>query len=255
MKKNFVLVSTILAILMVTGCASTNKSTPATLNTGRVEILDYQGRVFEEKIPDWVKKFSDKKALMKTLDLSEKEFMVWNFTTDGKDKDFIEQWTDKVELQSNVSQSISTEIGRATQASLDAEQTMDSATKEKTLKDVTSVLSNVRVNGLERKASFWALYRRSLKTKPQSDADYDTFYTYYSVWTMPKELYQTQLEAAAKDPERNTSQDPILQAILTKSIAETMLGNADLTPISLSVDNSGKATVTDASEIYAANEQ
>ena len=187
------------------------------------ERLDWQGRATGSPIPEWVLAVGDnnKREVVRQLELS--GYMVWSFNASGDDLEFLESWTDKVELQSNVAQSVSSSIGRATQASLEAQQSIDETVKDKTLTDVTTVLSNVRVNGLEKIASYWVKTRSALTAKPSSDTDWDVKYTYYSVWALKKELYEEQIDAAIKGIDENTAQDEELMELISASIKKTIL--------------------------------
>ncbi len=209
----------------------TNKAEPIT--------LDWQGRESGIQIPDWTKAVAEnnKRKIVKELDLS--DYMVWIFNARGTNLEFLSTWTDKVELQSNVAQSISSEIGRATQAALQSEQNAGNVSINQALTDVTTVLSNVRVNGLERMATYWTksgIAKPGVK-KIKSEADYDITYTYYSVWAMPKKAFEAQLEAAMQNLPQNTSQDPLLMKMITASIQKVILGDADLSMESTSYDD------------------
>ena len=192
--------------------------------------LDWQGREVGVQVPDWVKAVAEnnKRKIVKEFDLD--DYMVWVFNARGKNLDFLETWTDKVELQSNVAQSISTEIGRATQAAMQAEQNLNETKIDQTITDVTTVLSNVRVNGLEKFGSYWTksgIAKPGVK-KIKSAADYDETFSYYAVWAVEKDRFQAQLDAAMTNLPDNTSQDPLLMKMITASIEKVIFGDADL---------------------------
>lgn len=214
-----------LAVFTLISCGTTRETVKVT--TGAYERLDWQGRATGSEIPSWVLAVGDnnKRKVVKELDLD--GYMVWSFNASGSDLEFLQDWTDKVELQSNVAQSISASIGRATEASLEAEQNVDETTKKKVIKDVTTVLSNVRVNGLEKIASYWIKSRASTVAKPKSDSDYETKYTYYSVWAVKDNIYEKQINAAINDLPGNTAQDPLLMKLITASIEKTILGDSE----------------------------
>lgn len=200
----------------------TSKATPVT--------LDWQGREAGlTEVPDWAKAVAEnnKRKIVKEFDLS--DYQVWVFNSRGSDLQFLETWTDKVELQSNVAQSISAEIGRATQAAMQAEQSISETQIDQTITDVTTVLSNVRVNGLERFGSYWiksGIPKDGVK-KVKSANDYDVTYSYYSVWAVPKDAFERQLNAAMSDLPSNTAQDPLLMQMITASIKKVILGDED----------------------------
>ena len=215
------LLAIVSVVLLLASCGTTREVVdvaPATY-----ERLDWQGRATGSPIPEWVLAVADnnKREVVRQLELS--GYMVWSFNASGEDLEFLENWTDKVELQSNVAQSVSSSIGRATQASLEAQQTIDDTVKDKTLTDVTTVLSNVRVNGLERIASYWIKTRSALTAKPAADTDWEIKYTYYSVWALKKDLYEQQIDAAIKGIDENTAQDEVLMELITASIKKTIL--------------------------------
>lgn len=226
MKITKILVAAAVAVVTMTGAFAKDPK----VDSAAPVTLDWQGREAGMKeFPDWVKAVAEnnKRKIVKELDLD--DYQVFVFNARGTDLDFLETWTDKVELQSNVAQSISSEIGRATQAAMQADQTTDETTKNKAITDVTTVLSNVRVNGLERFGSFWSksgIAKPGVK-KIKSVADYDITYTYYAVWAVPKKAFEAQLNAAMQNLPRNTSQDPLLMKMITSSIQKVILGDAD----------------------------
>ena len=219
------LLAVVPAALLLASCGTTRQVVDVAPVT--YERLDWQGRATGSPIPEWVLAVGDnnKREVVRQLELS--GYMVWSFNASGEDLEFLESWTDKVELQSNVAQSISSSIGRATQASLEAEQSIDDTVKDKTLTDVTTVLSNVRVNGLEKIASYWIKTRSALTAKPAADTDWEVKYTYYSVWAIKKELYEQQIDAAIKGIDENTAQDEVLMELISASIKKTILDDED----------------------------
>ena len=223
------------SVIALASCGTTKETVKVV--TGAYERLDWQGRATGAEVPNWVVAVGDnnKRQIVKELDLD--GYMVWTFNSNGPDLDFLQNWTDKVDLQSNVAQSISTSIGRATEASLKAEQSIDATKSDKALKDVTTVLSNVRVNGLEKIASYWIKSRFSESAKPKADSDYKTMYTYYSVWALKSDLYQRQINAAMQDLPENTAQDPLLMKLITRSIDKAILNeDADANVSAISYD-------------------
>ena len=220
-RRGLQLLAVVGTLAMLAACGTTREAVEVADVT--YERLDWQGRATGSPIPEWVLAVGDnnKKEVIRQLELS--GYMVWSFNASGDDLEFLENWTDKVELQSNVAQSISSSIGRATQASLQAEQSIDETVKDKTLTDVTTVLSNVRVNGLEKIASYWVKTRSALTAKPAADTDWDVKYTYYSVWALKKELFEEQIDAAIKGIDENTAQDEQLMELISASIKRTIL--------------------------------
>lgn len=214
----------ILFVVIVTASAAKPKATKA----APVQ-LDWQGRDAGIQIPDWTKAVAEnnKRKIVKEFDLD--DYMVWVFNARGTNLDFLETWTDKVELQSNVAQSISAEIGRATQATMQAEQNLNETKINQAITDVTTVLSNVRVNGLERFGSYWiksGIAKSGVK-KIKTEDDCDITYAYYTVWGIPKKAFKSQLDAAMQNLPENTAQDPLLMKMIVASIEKTILGDAD----------------------------
>ena len=187
-------------------------------------LLDWQGRAVGSEIPDWVKAVGDnnKRKIIKELDLG--DYQIWVFMARGKNLEFLETWTDKVELQSNVAQSISSEIGRATQATMEADQNLEETQINQTITDITTVLSNVRVNGLEKFGSYWVKNGFANVKKPKKPEDYDVQYTYYTVWGVPKASFKKQIENAVKGVPNNTADDELLMKLITRSIEKVILG-------------------------------
>lgn len=190
-------------------------------------MLDWQGRDDGIGIPNWLKFVAenDKQKIVNEFGLE--DYMVWIFDVRGDNLEFLESWTDKVELQSNVAQSISMEVGRATRAALHSQENMSDAKISKAIEDVATVFSSVRVKGLERFAACW------IKTgigkqgaKNASAKNRDASYVYYAVWGVPKNSFKRQLDAAMKSLPESTAQDPILMNMIVASIERTISDDA-----------------------------
>lgn len=185
-------------------------------------MLDWQGRDDGIGIPNWLKFVAenDKQKIVNEFGLE--DYMVWIFDVRGDNLEFLESWTDKVELQSNVAQSISMEVGRATRAALHSQENMSDAKISKAIEDVATVLSSVRVKGLERFASCW------IKTGigKQGAKNRDASYVYYAVWGVPKNSFKRQLDAAMKSLPESTAQDPLLMNMIVASIERTISDDA-----------------------------
>ena len=204
--------------IMLNGAFCTTKKSKVT--KGASILLDWQGHDEGIEIPDWIKFVteSDKQKIIKEFDIE--DYMVWVFNVRGDNLEFLESWTDKVELQSNVAQAVSMEVGRLVQAMSHTEENMRDGRISKAINDVTSVLSNVRLKGLERFASYWIKIGTD---KNKSDVSY----VYYAVWGVPKNSFKRQLDAAMKNLSENTAQDPLLMNIIGASIEKTILNDAD----------------------------
>lgn len=185
-------------------------------------MLDWQGRDDGIGIPNWLKFVAenDKQKIVNEFGLE--DYMVWIFDVRGDNLEFLESWTDKVELQSNVAQSISMEVGRTTRAALHSQENMSDAKISKAIEDVATVFSSVRVKGLERFAACW------IKTGigKQGAKNRDTSYVYYAVWGVPKNSFKRQLDAAMKSFPESTAQDPILMNMIVASIERTISDDA-----------------------------
>lgn len=208
----------------------------AAMSVRRSEVIDYQGAKVGKEIPVWVEAVvdGDNKIIAKELKLEGKK--LWVFSNNGSDLDFLKIWTDKVDIQSEVAQSISNEIGRQSVADIQASSDLDEVTKKKAINDTTMTLSNVRVNGLEKNAQYWIKTRTPKVDKPKTDDDYVVEYTYYVVYSMETDSFELQMKEALKNVAMNTSQDYILQQIITAKIAQALLPE-NLTSIVLNAQN------------------
>ena len=67
---------------------------------------------------------------------------------------------------------------------------------------------------------------KSIK-KAKKDSDYIYEYTYYVVFGIDQELFDTQLEAAMEGIEDNTDQTQLLKDVLTEKLHETLISDSE----------------------------
>ncbi len=112
----------------------------------------------------------------------------------GDNLEFVRQWTDLVDVETEVASTLSRVAAKAVQASM----TGSAATEGAVRTDATKVqqnmdmyrtsLSSVRFSGLEKTAQFWTQSQKVRGKEKEAP-----FYSYYAVWTIDKALFQQQL--------------------------------------------------------------
>lgn len=165
-------------------------------------VLDFPG--IEEGIgyPKWVSAAlkQDTRGIGKALNLKDRQ--VFFFTNKGPDLDFLQHWTDSVDMQGE----IATSMSRVVEREVDALYKGGTAEAKKELTDKLNISSKVRLSGMVKEATFWIKYAapKNPKQKIKKDmSNADTYYQYYVVYSMDKDAWDKQVKAALGDPALN----------------------------------------------------
>ena len=81
-------------------------------------------------------------------------------------------------------------------------------------------MTNVILVGLKKTSDFWAKYIEV----DNNGKVVDSYYDYYAIYTMPKDLYEEQIDAARRQLPDATDQDARLKSIIDKALTKQMLG-------------------------------
>ena len=126
MKRFILSVLTVCALgTMLASCGSTLKlkGEEPVMNTGRPEVIDYQGLALGSAVPDWVIAIGDgsEKRVRKSLDIpnSKQIFILQN---KGNDLDFLKAWTDQVDARAEIASSIEQTIAQTVQSEMEVRQ-------------------------------------------------------------------------------------------------------------------------------------
>ena len=228
MKRVILSVLTVLALgSLLASCGSTLKlkGEEPVMNTGRPEVIDYQGLALGSAVPDWVIAIGDgsEKRVRKSLDIpnSKQIFILQN---KGNDLDFLKAWTDQVDARAEIASSIEQTVAQTVQSEMEVRQA-DQQVKTKAAKIYSATMTNVTLNGLTKEDYYW------IKTKtPKTDVknpklltDYNIEYTYYVVYTLDKDLYERQIAQAMDDVQDNDDQTVFLKDVLSEKLMSTIL--------------------------------
>ena len=228
MKRIILSALTALALVgLLASCGSTLKLKGAdpVMMTGTPEIIDYPGLALGSQIPDWVIAIGDgsQKRVRKSLDIPNSKQIVI-LQNKGTELDFLQIWTDQVAAKAEIASSIEQTIAQTVQSEIslqDAGKQVD----EKSAKIFSASMTNVTVNGFEKECDYW------IKTRtPQIDSknqkvvkEYKEEYTYYTVWSIDKDLYQRQLQQAMDDIEDNDDQTQFLKEVLSDRLMSSIV--------------------------------
>ena len=227
MKRFILSVLTVLALGTLASCGSTLKlkGEEPIMNTGRPEVIDYQGLALGSAVPDWVIAIGDgsEKRVRKSLDIpnSKQIFILQN---KGNDLDFLKAWTDQVDARAEIASSIEQTIAQTVQSEMEVRQA-DTQEKVKAAKIYSATMTNVTLNGLSKEDYYW-IKTRTPKVdvaKPKLATDYNYEYTYYVVYTLDKDLYDRQIVQAMDDVEDNDDQTVFLKDVLSDKLKTTIL--------------------------------
>ncbi len=226
------------AVLAVTGCGTTSsvkgsgiKGEEPEMATSKARIVDYQGSAFGTEIPQWVIQVAQgeysESALSKVMpDLKGRKIFVT--MADGDNLEFVKQWTDLVDVETQVGDTMQRVVGKVVSASENAQakesgKETDPTEVERKLKLYKEAVSAVEINGLEKTASYWV----EKQTGSQKDGNYKDVYEYYAVWSMDKSIYDAQLNAALQNVKDNTSESETLKKMLKDKLSSIVLSSND----------------------------
>ena len=228
MKRIILSALTALALVgLLASCGSTLKlkGEEPIMNTGRPEVIDYQGLALGSAVPDWVIAIGDgsEKRVRKSLDIpnSKQIFILQN---KGNDLDFLKAWTDQVDARAEIASSVEQTIAQTVQSEMEVRQA-DSQEKVKAAKIYSATMTNVTLNGLFKEDYYW-IKTRTPKVdvaKPKLATDYNYEYTYYVVYTLDKDLYERQIAQAMDDVQDNDDQTVFLKDVLSEKLMSTIL--------------------------------
>ena len=228
MKRFILSVLTVCALgTMLASCGSTLKlkGEEPVMNTGRPEVIDYQGLALGSAVPEWVIAIGDgsERRVRKSLDIpnSKQIFILQN---KGNDLDFLKAWTDQVDARAEIAASVEQTIAQTVQSEMEVRQA-DSQQKAKAAKIYSATMTNVTLNGLSKEDYYWIKTRTpkvDVKT-PKLATDYNYEYTYYVVYTLDKDLYERQIAQAMDDVQDNDDQTVFLKDVLSEKLMSTIL--------------------------------
>ena len=229
----FVAVAVAAAASLLASCGSTRNISNVPELDNENKMVDYQGKSMGGQVPKWAELAvaGEKKKVAKELDIEDKQIFI--IQKQDKDLDFLQIWTDNVDVRAEVANSFSQAVAQAADANLKATNANEQANKERAVSLLTKTLSALEVNGLLKEAQFWTKTRnvadkyigKKQGTIP-SDQYYEFKYNYIVVFAMDKEIYQTQIEAALNGVEDNASETDLLKKALSTTLMEPLLSTS-----------------------------
>jgi len=243
MKKMYKTVSIFIAAVLlfaVAGCGTTSsvkgsgiKGAKPIMAASRAKIIDYQGAAFGKEVPEWVIKVAEgeySETALSTVMPALKGRKVFVTMADGDNLEFVKQWTDLVDVETQVGDTMQRIVGKVVSASEDAKaremgKEADPTEVNRKLKLYKEAVAAVEINGLEKTASYWI----EKQTGSKKDGNFKDVYEYYAVWSMDKKVYDAQLNAALDNVQDNTSEAETLKKTLKNKLNELVLSSNDLT--------------------------
>lgn len=236
MKKILSVITAVLALAMLSGCASTKavkgsgiKGEAAKIQKSKVVILDYQGASFGSEIPQWVVELgngnysADYLAKIMPEIKGKKAFVT---IARGDNLEYTKQWTDLVDIELQVGDEMQRIVGKAVSAAQQGRSSQSGDSKDPTVLEqelnmYKQAVSAVELNGLEKIASYW------IQKKVKSGKDVKVYYEYYSVWGMDKTLYDAQVKNAMDSITDNTNEGNELKSTLATKLQGMMISSND----------------------------
>ena len=223
-------IKTVLVVLLVAilGCTNVFAAGKAKNQKTRIEIVNRPGMSLETDIPSWVEAVleGDNKSIAKSLKIDLKEQQIFVFSNQGTDLEFLKTWTDQVDVQRQVANSFSMAVGQSANAVFQG-ASGDENKKKMAIDQTIKALSAMEINGLLKESQYWIQFRKPKQgmkvTKKSPDSAYEYYYEYYVVFTMNRELYETQLEAALNGVEDNASETVLLKKALSQDLRQPLI--------------------------------
>ncbi len=234
--KRLAFIAIAVSALVLASCATTEtkgsgvKGKAAKVQVQKSVLIDYQGSVLGKEIPAWVESLIEgqysQESLKKVMPNVEGK-KVFVAIGRGDNLDFVKQWTDLVDIEVEVGDTMQRVVGKSVEAHMKGAQKAegtDASTSEveKSIEMAKKAVSAVELNGLEKIASYWVLVQRTNK-----DGQTNEFYEYYSVWGMDEKIYQAQLNEALKGISDNTSAGGALKDALVKDLMGVCLPSSN----------------------------
>jgi len=194
----------------------------------KIEIVNRPGMALGTEIPSWVEAVleGDNKTIAKSLKIDLKENQIFVFSNQGDDLEFLKTWTDQVDVQRQVANSFSMAVGQSANAVFQG-SSGDENKKKMAIDQTIKALSAMEINGLLKESQYWIQFRKPKQgvkvTKKSPDSAYDYYYEYYVVFTMNRDIYDTQLEAALSGVEDNASETALLKKALSQNLREPLI--------------------------------
>ncbi len=255
MKKSLKMVmAAALAVAVMAGFASCKttevagsgiKGKAATVKKVKRQIVDYQGATLGSEIPQWVKLVSEgqygQKVLSKSMpDLEGKKVFV--VTGRGDNLDFVKSWVNLVDVETEVSGSLERVTGKVVTSKLEGNASAkglqaNQTEVNKALNDYRIALQDVRIAGLERVAEYWTLIDVLEKNKTV-----DSYYEYYTVWSMDQKVFNAQLEKSLEHIDEATTEAAELKRLVKEKLENEL---------SVASNNSAAIEEADSYIVYA----
>ncbi|WP_156011535.1 hypothetical protein [Treponema sp. C6A8] len=215
----------VLAAMVSASLFAAPKGKAPKMKAGTPVVVDYQGQALGSEIPAWVVAIGEgsQKKVRKSLEI-DKEDAIFILQNKGSDLDFLKAWTDQIDVRAEVASSIEQTVAQAVIAELDAKDA-DEQTKTRAAKIYSTSMTNLTLNGLTKDSYYW-IKTRTMKPgvkKITSEADYTDEYTYYVVFTMNRNLYDAQLNAAIRKVDDNDESTQFLKEVLAMKICESVV--------------------------------
>ena len=225
MKIKSIVVATLLVTLVSVNAFAAPKAKAAKV---KIEIVNRPGMALGTDIPSWVEAVleGDNKTIAKSLKIDLKENQIFVFSNQGEDLEFLKTWTDQVDVQRQVANSFSMAVGQSANAVFQG-SSGDENKKKMAIDQTIKALSAMEINGLLKESQYWIQFRKPKQgvkvTKKSPDSAYDYYYEYYVVFTMNRDIYDTQLEAALSGVEDNASETTLLKKALSQNLREPLI--------------------------------
>ena len=195
----------------------------------KIEIVNRPGMALGTDIPGWVQAVleGDNKTIAKSLKIDQKEYQIFVFSNQGDDLEFLKTWTDQVDVQRQVANSFSMAVGQSANAVFQGSSSGKETQRQQAIDQTVKALSAMEINGLLKEAQYWVQFKKPRQgvkiTKKSTEKDFEYYYEYYVVFTMKREIYDAQLEAALDGIEDNASETVLLKKALSENLRAPLI--------------------------------
>lgn len=224
----------IVITIVLGSCVSSPKANKpqAAVKGFHAELTDWQSASTGGNVPEWVNAVleADSEDTVRSLLKKPKGYRIWTLDNQGENLDALKALTDNFDIQARVASSISQNVAQDAERIQKAEgATNEAKITEQAAAVASMVTTNLTLNGLERVTGYWTkYYMADKKGNPVAGERGKEKYHYIVIMGMEGDRFNSQLDAAMKKIEENSSEDEYLRKLSSVVLANLKFPNVSV---------------------------
>ncbi|GHU77948.1 hypothetical protein FACS189462_1190 [Spirochaetia bacterium] len=199
-----------IALSVLVGCATAGTTKKPVQQT---ELLDWKGAGLGNPVPEWVMIANDGSAVNLEALPEYKDQYCFAVSNRGQDLPFLQEWTKRVEGQTEIANFVSTTVTDNVQSEMRNKEGIDPDADIRAVSDVASSFANASYTGARRVADFWILSRNR--------ATKDEYYQAFALFIVDKAILNTQIaqnleNIITKNQELSAAEIEIYRSLIAK---------------------------------------